>query len=381
MLGPQFATWPENVSDLAHRVDTGRRWVPSPNVDPFPLPSAESKEEPVIPSAQSSSSYEKRKRHGDDDPFKRRRSFRSWLSSFRQSLFGGRRRERDSPQDTCDWPALCGGRHQVTPAEWRAYGYWARPSVNGVIVRNATPPSVPRDLTRREVEAVFRSLTDEHGSPRPENWVPRIEHPSLPPRPALWDTPRQPVHHVPPAELQLNPFLRHRATGRPPILFDLRVHQCLVYLGELPPLAPGEEPLRIPFYSDGPNGSQPATHPPVASVRITALADDTFPVFPWPITVMPHHPALPVLVRDVLNACIANFEERMTREEVDALALDRRPQVFRAYWARVRSMVAGRIPGDDDGLRRIDYLGDRVFFRGLEPAPDGDGFMLFMGAP
>jgi len=161
----------------------------------------------------------------------------------------------------------------------------------------------------------------------------------------------------------------------------MRVHQCLILLGELPAAEGDDEPWRVPFFSEGPNGSQPATYPPVSSLHISALADDTFAKFPWPMTVIPHHPSLPVQVKHVLNACIANFEERMTQEEVDALSDERKRQTFRTYWERVRSMVAGRIPGDDDGLRRIDYLGDRAFFRGLEPAPDGDGFMLFVGPP
>lgn len=35
----------------------------------------------------------------------------------------------------------------------------------------------------------------------------------------------------------------------------------------------------------------------------------------------------------------------------------------------------------DDGARRIDYLGERVMFRGLEPSPAKDGtWMLFVGS-
>jgi len=41
----------------------------------------------------------------------------------------------------------------------------------------------------------------------------------------------------------------------------------------------------------------------------------------------------------------------------------------------------GHISGDNTDLRRIDDLSDRVFFGGLEPAPDGDGCMVFVGPP
>lgn len=228
---------------------------------------------------------------------------------------------------------------------------------------------------------MFHSLHDPRGSPRPENWVARLEHSSLPPRPSLWPTPPLGPCPLPPSEIQLNPFLRHRLFGRPPLLFDLRMHPCIVWLGELPALDGDDEPWRIPFLPDGANGAQPATHPPVSLLHISALADDNFTRFPWPFAVRPHHERLPVLVMDVLNACVANFEEFMRAEEVAALPEERRNQMYNAYWDRVRRMWSGRIPGDDDGLRRIDYLGDRVLFRGLEPAPDGSGFVLFVGPP
>ena len=116
-------------------------------------------------------------------------------------------------------------------------------------------------------------------------------------------------------------------------------------------------------------------------MRITGLAGDSQHEFPWPVTVMPHHEALPVLVSDVVNALIANFEERLTIEEIEALSEGRKLMLYHAYWRRIRFPVGGRTLPDDDGLRRVDYLGDAVFFRGLEPNPCGDGFMLFTGPP
>ncbi|KAH9932861.1 uncharacterized protein B0H18DRAFT_669733 [Fomitopsis serialis] len=225
----------------------------------------------------------------------------------------------------------------------------------------------------------MQSLLDERGEWHTENWVARVEHPALPSRPAIWHTPRPSSADLPSTALQLNPYLKHRLFGRPPLLFDMRNETVGVELGELPPAIPGEEPMHILFCPRGPDGSQPATYPPVSELYISALADDNCDPFPWPTLVIPHHPRLPVMVMDVLNALIANFEERLKPEEVAALSEQRREHMCRAYWERVRTMVSGRIPGDDDGLRRIDYLGDRVFFRGLEPAPDGVGFVLFVG--
>ena len=104
------------------------------------------------------------------------------------------------------------------------------------------PPSSPRSLTHREVEEMMHSLVDEHGEWHPENWIPRAEHPALPPRPTLWYTPRTSSAHLPSTALQLNPYLSHRLFGRPPILLDMRDHLIRAQLGQLEPATPGEEP-------------------------------------------------------------------------------------------------------------------------------------------
>jgi len=51
-----------------------------------------------------------------------------------------------------------------------------------------------------------------------------------------------------------------------------------------------------------------------------------------------------------------------------------------AYWSRVRRNQIMDLHSNNDGLRRVDYMGDRVMFRGLEPSPRKDGtWMLFLG--
>lgn len=245
-------------------------------------------------------------------------------------------------------------------------------------VQTLAPPPSPRNLTHSEVEEMMQSLVDEHGEWHPENWTTRAEHPALPPRPALWPTPRPSSTPLPSTELQLNPYLTHRLFGRPPIMLDMRDHLIRAQLGQLEPTTPGGYPKQYLFCPDGPDGCQPATYPPVTELYIGALADDNCTTFPWPMLVTPRD-GLPVMVRDVLNALIANFEEWLTCEEIAALSDQRRAHMLRAYWERVGTIICGRIPGDDDGLRRIDYLGDRVWFRGLEPSPDGVGFVLFVG--
>ena len=236
----------------------------------------------------------------------------------------------------------------------------------------------------------MQSLVDPANLARhPENWIAGVEHPSLPPQPAMWRHPPQVDPPLSPHQLQLNPFLEHRRFGEPPIQHDLRcfyLEDPQVILGELPPNGDTiVRPRVLCFSMLGPNGAQPATYPGVRSMKITMLADDSLPVFPWPFIVHAHHDALPVTVRDVLIAVTENFKQRLTQEEVDSMSLGRQQLVNYAYWARIH-WTRGRtsaVSEEDliNGLRRVDYLGTNYIFRGLEPAPDGEGFTLFVGAP
>ncbi|EKM57707.1 uncharacterized protein PHACADRAFT_251500 [Phanerochaete carnosa HHB-10118-sp] len=216
----------------------------------------------------------------------------------------------------------------------------------------------------------------------PENWIPRLEHPALPPRPDLWSTPPSTPRSTPPplpCEMQLNPLLQHRRTGLPMLDYDLRHRDLWVFVGppQTLPAAGGADALKVPVSLElyGPNGAQPATYPGVGALNVTMLGDEPFAEFHWPFIVLSRHPALPVTVQDVLEAVHENFRQCLTTEEVDMLGPFRRDQLFRTYWARVEWF-----PSDETaGLRRVDYLGDRYMFRGLEPAPVGDGFMIFFG--
>lgn len=287
------------------------------------------------------------------------------------------------------------------------------------------PPDTPHEPLRpAQIDAMFARLHSPDGRRYPENWVARTVHPSLPPRPDLWPTPRG--MEIPlPTDLQLNPFLLYRNRGRPPIHFDLRTRVVDIMLdGRLEHTQPQQPPNQfgyletqradvgpstvrtdagpssssnssssrrgkrralpygfVDFGVDGANGAQPATYPAVSCLRITALADDWHAVFPWPMTVFSRHEALPVSVKDVLNALVANFEARLWNYEVQQMSDGRKALMNEAYWRRMKLEVGGKTPPKDDGLRRVDYLGDASFFRGLAPAQDGEGLMLFVGPP
>ena len=134
--------------------------------------------------------------------------------------------------------------------------------------------------------------------------------------------------------------------------------------------------------------AQPATHPLCTSMRIAAVADDAAKTFPWAVEV--HNP-LGVGCEDVFRALSTNFRQRITREEWANLNEERQGRVANAWKERcrirdqrlaIRPQETVRWGAGADALRRVDYLGDRVRFRGLEPLGDGDpeqGWMMFVG--
>ncbi|KAH9848778.1 hypothetical protein C2E23DRAFT_862427 [Lenzites betulinus] len=397
--------WPTNQANRQHNVDLRRAWVPSPVVpaadvdgpgEPHASESGQSSGSGSSGSTHRSRKDRTRRGAGDDgataapgalgalQASERRERPQSWISYLHPKRLFAHRRSRAETEDGAVEEHVEGRsetkRREVAPAEWRAYGYWARPYINlpwGFRVNNATPPDSPRELSPAEVDAMLAGLREPGGQTFPENWVPRVTHFSLPPRPDLWPTPPQTFDPLP-GTLQLNPWLTHRATGPSPLHFDLRLR------AEDAQLNTREDRYgarRAEFRAFGPNGAQPATYPGVPRLRICALAGDAQPVFWWPFTVLAHHEALPVQVRDVLDALVANFEERMTLEEFNLLSDERAGMLHRAYGRRTALVVGGRPCPKDDGLRRVDYLGDNICFRGLEPMPDGEGFMMFVGPP
>ena len=181
-------------------------------------------------------------------------------------------------------------RPGVPLSAWREYGYWARPVIGGVEVRNSDSklcpaPSIrchcgvltltlakipcsgpPPDHVLGGVDAdeVFSSLRGTNGSPHPENWVPGLSHPSLPPKPRYWITPE--INEVSPApwECQLNPFLEHTRAGLPTLCFDVR-------LGEESIIFETGDVRHVPVSNS--NLHQPATYPFVTEVRHWCSAD------------------------------------------------------------------------------------------------------------
>lgn len=86
-------------------------------------------------------------------------------------------------------------------------------------------------------------------------------------------------------------------------------------------------------------------------------------------------------MQDVFDTLYYNFSAHVSSAEYNSWDERRQQQVGQAYWTRVNQLqTLGRRDDSEGGLKRIDYLRDRVMFRGFEPAPcQGNAWMLFIG--
>ncbi|KAF8986751.1 hypothetical protein BDQ17DRAFT_1259279, partial [Cyathus striatus] len=243
----------------------------------------------------------------------------------------------------------------VQPHEWKEYAYYSRPRVNDVTVENTPNPPPVR------LEDVWHLLRSPGGRKYPEKWVPGIQHPALPPRPERWTLPK-PGEPLPfPWECQVNPLLQHSRFGPAPLYWNMGLaptNSVLFNRGT-------RHDTSIPVSNI--DKSQPATWPFVTHLYINALAEDATPRFPWPSMVTNLDG---IRVGDVLNTIFQNFQQYVKDYEYSGWHSVRREQAYQAYVARGNT---------GEGLRRVDYLGQMSMFRGLEPNPNGEGWILFVG--
>ncbi|KAK2467967.1 hypothetical protein APHAL10511_000262 [Amanita phalloides] len=237
--------------------------------------------------------------------------------------------------------------------EWKAWGYYARPWINGVWVHNYPPRQNLYVFEDIDVNEIADSLIDPDRSVHPERWIPGIQHPSLPPRPRRWFSDPGPYR---PWQCQLNPYLRRKVVGVPPLFWDM---------GTTPDAAVhGHSLIATPLLP--PDRVQPATWPMTTEFRISALADDV--ELAWPILIRNRNG---VTVQDVLVWIYRNFQEYISDDEWGMWPMYLREITITSYGKR----------NGVDGLKRIDRLGFHSMFRGLEPSPDGDSWYLFVGRP
>lgn len=106
---------------------------------------------------------------------------------------------------------------------------------------------------------------------------------------------------------------------------------------------------------------------------IVGVADEPAANFPWPFMIT--NPK-GITLSNVIDAIYDNLQEFVSTEELSSWPKWKQRHALGAYTARVKSQYRTKV---GLGLRRIDYLGQRNYFRGLEPSPNKDGWLMFVG--
>ncbi|KAL1736782.1 hypothetical protein EV714DRAFT_197855 [Schizophyllum commune] len=253
--------------------------------------------------------------------------------------------------------------------EWKAYGYYARPCVNGVWVDNTTTGKPPPP-SNADLAAIFDSLV-EQGVDHPERWIAGLRHPSLPPRPPGWDTPDLTKPQPFPFELSVNPlFYSHPACIR----WNMTYPPPAISYTEVPDItyASGVTALRhLPLNPS--DLAQPATHPRIPYMQVTVVAQHS-PIFPWPFWVKNKHG---ITVGDVVGQIYANFREFVGKGEFDRWEPWRKHESCTACLLRYCEAKNWYMAEEEDNqLMRIDYLCGHIMFDGMKPHPNGEGWVI-----
>ncbi|KAL4064727.1 hypothetical protein V8B97DRAFT_1875834 [Scleroderma yunnanense] len=121
---------------------------------------------------------------------------------------------------------------------------------------------------------------------------------------------------------------------------------------------------------------QPATDPPIMRMRITHH------IIPqWPIDIGP--PPVksvvgtihPITLGDVLYTIHTSLGWKITHRDWDKLTISEQTEIACSYTRRYASVPSAIELEAVQGVRRVDYLGEKHVFRGLVRAHDEEGFV------
>jgi hypothetical protein len=170
-----------------------------------------------------------------------------------------------------------------------------------------------------------------------------------------------------PSSFNIHPFLNGEA-HRPDFMFNftsLYFSPMQIIHGQHVPLSP--EVL-----------AQPATHPPIYRLRIVC---DEIPQ--WPITLeydpdsyreqtgttLPYAP--PISLGDALTAIHRTLQEQITHVDWARVEPRRQTKITHAYTARCQSAPTMESLLKSQGVKKVDYLLDKVWFKGLTRSSEG----------
>ncbi|TFK39176.1 hypothetical protein BDQ12DRAFT_72131 [Crucibulum laeve] len=174
--------------------------------------------------------------------------------------------------------------------------------------------------------------------------------------------------------------------GQLPQYHAMHLHPWLN--GESPPgdfMLDLSQPTLVPLRYVGPGQTlmitpeelaQPATHPPLTRMHITCDMMPQWPVvlefdpyFPSPV---PGAPPPPITIGDILRKLHQELHKGITHLDYARLSPQEENAVSRAYTRRCRAMGSSEMMMRNQGVKRVDFLLNKVRFRGL--VRDGDTF-------
>ena len=204
--------------------------------------------------------------------------------------------------------------------------------------------------------------------------------PPLPSHLSHLPAPSAPLLRTDSSSSALNPFLVHRHTGVPPLLWDLRTsaRSILFPTSSAGPGPGGAAPLpAVPMASS--DYAQLATWPPCGALRIGAIGGRAS-VWRWPVDVRN-----PIGVRcgDVFRALIANLHQFVRPDELADMLPEHVALAAAVARVRVQSHPSSGTAAAamDDGIRRVDCLLGHTQFCGLVPGPSPGEWTMYVGVP
>ncbi|KAJ3992021.1 hypothetical protein F5050DRAFT_1811916 [Lentinula boryana] len=251
-------------------------------------------------------------------------------------------------------------------SEWKAWSYYARPCVNGVDVDNLSPK--PKLDVELDIQMMFDHIKSPGGTPHPERWIKGQKHPALPPRPATWKR-VDPLAPLPfPWEIQLNPLLTHSLITYPeytPIYWNLTLRTSLLFFLT--------EDGGLQFVMDN-DVCQPASCPLVTHMYICAYAFapdwNVQYKLPWPIMLQSRDG---ITCEDFFDGLYENFSQHLKKSEYEKWDEDAQRYAMQSHIKHPRGWA------EDDLMKRSDILGDNIFYRGLAPSLNMEGWVLLLG--
>ncbi|SJL05853.1 uncharacterized protein ARMOST_09189 [Armillaria ostoyae] len=331
-------------------------WTPSPLRPAVPLPSEQSSQTPLkIPPAPP---YIIKTRYYDVRAHERSRLVRLIRHVLRLDYKVVKREipmyhplELDPPVPK--YPS-------VPLSDWKAWGYYAWPSVNGGFVCNQSPaPQISVEIDPTEM---YNALKSPKGNHHPERWIQGQRLPGLPPRPTRWKRPQRGTPLPFPWECQLNPWLIHSKNSVAPVFWDItasveimmmNLDTSVVFLG-------------------APDRAQPATWPFVTHLLINAIMVNGECLDNWPIMVVNLNG---ICCGDVFVGIYDTFQQYVSAEEFDSWPAEVQEEAKRTHRIRRDKDFEQH---EESALRRCDYFGRYHFFNGLELNPDRQGWILHL---